>query len=85
MFEHAAVILLHESKPAHTSFHLDFIIVIYIIETVVLQEAPVYRVAGGDSYQQDKIDKSLFKNSHTSLPFSVLNCLLILRPLRALL
>lgn len=46
MFKHAAVILLHESKPAHTSFHLDFIIVIYIIETVVLQEAAVYGVAG---------------------------------------
>lgn len=60
MFKHAAVILLHESKPAHTSFHLDFIIVIYIVETVVLQEAAVFRVGeGGDSYQQDKTDKSL--------------------------
>lgn len=47
MFKHAAVILLHESKPAHTSFHLDFIIVIYITETVVLQEAAVYGVGGG--------------------------------------
>lgn len=35
VFKHAAVILLHESKTAHTSFHLDFIIVIYIAETAV--------------------------------------------------
>lgn len=48
MFKHAAVILLHESKPAHTSFHLDFIIVIYIVETVVLQEAAVFRVGEGE-------------------------------------
>jgi len=59
VFKHAAVILLHESKPAHTSFHLDFIIVIYIIETVVSQEAAVFGVGEGDSYQQDKADKSL--------------------------
>lgn len=59
MFKHAAVILLHESKPARTSFHLDFIIVIYVIETVVSQEAAIFGVLdGGDCYQQDKIDKS---------------------------
>lgn len=46
MFKHAAVILLHESKPARTSFHLDFIIVIYIVETVVSQEAAVFGVGG---------------------------------------
>lgn len=63
MFKHAAVILLHESKPACTTFHLDFIIVIYIAETVFSQEAAVFGVmggrGGGDFYQQDKIDKPL--------------------------
>lgn len=44
VFKHAGVILLHESKPAHTSFHLDFIIVICIVETVVSQETAVFRV-----------------------------------------